>query len=94
MVAERRFQTVREDASVDGTSGTMTATGQLLYFPGWEAIRAMDPAEVKRWILSKENEQAQYLSVVAASGGSHRGARNCPARSAFGSSTTSTSCRR
>ena len=41
------------------------ATEQLLCFPGWEALKAMDAEEVKKWIISKEfASDNQYVAVV------------------------------
>ena len=73
MVAERRLSNGVSASMEDGTLRAM-AGGQLVYFPGWEALRDMEATKWKEWLLSHENMQSpQYLSVVNNSVGSHRG---------------------
>ena len=71
MVAERRFLTGASDRSVAGTLGAM---GQIVCFPGWDALRAMTAEEVKTFILSQEEcHDKQYVSVVTTEAATHRG---------------------
>ena len=63
----------RFGASTEGTSAA-AGTGQVLYFPGYDALRAMPADAVKQWIMSMENARgAQYVAVVGTAKSSHRG---------------------
>ena len=74
MVAE---QSVTATARMlPGNQGGAMASGCIVYFPGWEALKEMPAEDVKRWLLSKEHgDDAQYLCPIQSqeAAPSHRG---------------------
>ena len=79
MIAERTVQASARTLHW-GTSGAMGG-GRVVYFPSWEALASMPPEQLKAWLLSQQHGgdcrgDANYLAMVGATGGTHRGPAN------------------
>ena len=49
--------------------------GRVVCFPDWETLERMSADDVKRWLLSKKDQDdAHYLAMIQSEAPSHRGA--------------------
>ena len=53
---------------------TAEASGQIVFFPGWDALDAMPAEDLKRWLMANRNGHGMnYVATVSASAPTHRG---------------------